>query len=182
MKKIAFILTLVLTISATYAQEQKINWMTLDQALAAQSQEPRKIMMDVYTTWCGPCKMLDANTFQNPDVVDYVNQNYYAVKFNAEGKEVVKYKNLEFTNPQFDPSRLGRNAQHELAQALKITAYPTIVFFNENGDTLLPLPGYKTPSQLELYLKLFYNDDHQKIGSQEDWDQYQKEFVFQFKG
>lgn len=182
MKKIALIMILTLSISAIHAQQQKINWMSLEEALAAQSQDPRKIMMDVYTTWCGPCKMLDQNTFQNPDVVNYVNQNYYAVKFNAEGEETVKYKDLEFTNPQFDPNRQGRNAQHELAQALKINAYPTIVFFNENGDTLLPLPGYKTPSQLELYLKLFYNDDHEKISSQEDWDQYQKEFDFQFKG
>ena len=175
-------LFVVLISSAALAQKQKINWMSLEEALSAQVNEPRKIIMDVYTTWCGPCKMLDKNTFQNADVVSYVNQNYYAVKFNAEGEEVVKYKNLEFTNPQFDPNRQGRNAQHELAQALKITAYPTIVFFNENGDTLLPIPGYKTPSQLELYLKLFYNDDHEKISSQEDWDNYQKEFVFQFKG
>ncbi len=167
---------------AVQAQNQKINWMTLEQALAAQVNEPRKIIMDVYTTWCGPCKMLDKNTFQNADVVSYVNQNYYAVKFNAEGEEVVKYKEYEFTNPQFDPNRQGRNAQHELAQALKITAYPTIVFFNENGDTLLPIPGYKTPTQLELYLKLFYNNDHEKISSQEDWDNYQNEFDFQFKG
>ena len=182
MKKLAFIMILILSVSATYAQNQTINWMSLEEALTAQSQEPRKIIMDVYTTWCGPCKMLDKNTFQNPDVVNYVNQNYYAVKFNAEGEEIVKYKDLEFTNPQFDPNRQGRNAQHELAQALKITAYPTIVFFNENGDTLLPIPGYKTPAQLELYLKLFYNNDHEKITSQEDWDQYQKEFEFQFKG
>ena len=176
------LLFVVLTTSAALAQKQKINWMSLEEALAAQVNEPRKIIMDVYTTWCGPCKMLDKNTFQNADVVSYVNQNYYAVKFNAEGEEVVKYKDLEFTNPQFDPNRQGRNAQHELAQALRITAYPTIVFFNENGDTLLPIPGYKTPSQLELYLKLFYTNDPEKISSQEDWDNYQKEFVFQFKG
>ena len=182
MKKIFMMVALVLSVSVGFAQTEKINWMSLEEALAAQTSQPRKIIMDVYTTWCGPCKMLDQNTFQNTDVVKYVNENYYAVKFNAEGKEVVKYKDLEFTNPQFDPNRQGRNAQHELAQALKITAYPTIVFFNENGDTLLPIPGYKTPSQLELYLKLFFNDDHQKISSQEDWDNYQKEFVFQFKG
>jgi thioredoxin-related protein len=182
MKKILLVLSLLLWTLAGHAQKQKINWMSLEEALAAQVNEPRKIIMDVYTTWCGPCKMLDANTFQNDDVANYVNQNYYAVKFNAEGEEVVKYKDLEFTNPQFDPNRQGRNAQHELAQALKITAYPTIVFFNENGDTLLPIPGYKTPSQLELYLKLFYNNDHERISSQEDWDNYQKEFVFQFKG
>ena len=61
--------------------------MSLEEAVAAQAVHPKKIMMDVYTSWCGPCKMLDKNTFQNPDVVEYVNENYYAVKFNAEGNK-----------------------------------------------------------------------------------------------
>mgnify|MGYP001825244229 FL=1 len=181
MKKIVLFVAVVFSIASGFAQKEKINWMSLEEALAAQAKEPKKIIMDVYTKWCGPCKMLDKNTFGNPDVVKYVNDHYYAVKFNAEGKENIKYKDLDFGNPQFDASLTGRNAQHELAQALKITAYPTIVFFNENGDTLLPVPGYKSPAQLELYLKLFYNNDHETISSKEDWDRYQEEFVFQFK-
>ena len=60
--------------------------------------------------------------------------------------------------------------------------YPTIVFLNENGDILLPLPGYKTPAQLELYLKFFFNDDYQTINNLDQWNQYQKDFVFEFKG
>ncbi|MGI9532096.1 thioredoxin family protein [Lutimonas sp.] len=182
MKKTFFILALFLVSLSTHAQKKKINWMSLEEAVAAQAVQPRKIMMDVYTSWCGPCKMLDKNTFQNPDVVEYINANYYAVKFNAEGNKAVNFKDQVFSNPDYDPKRSGRNAQHQLATALKITAYPTIVFFNENGDTLLPIPGYKTPNQLELYLKLFLNNDHQTINTQEQWDQYQKDFVSQFKG
>jgi thioredoxin-related protein len=182
MKKIILVFTMLLLTLAAGAQNSGINWMSLEEAVQAQAVSPKKIMMDVYTTWCGPCKLLDKNTFQNPDVVKYINENYYAVKFNAEGKEPIRFKDMLFENPDYDPGRAGRNAQHQLAGALRITAYPTIVFFNENGDTLLPLPGYKTPSQLELYLKLFYNDDHKGISSQEQWDQYQKNFEFQFKG
>mgnify|MGYP001787500095 FL=1 len=182
MKKIVFTLVVVLiSISAT-AQKDKINWMSLEEAEAAQAVSPKKIMMDVYTTWCGPCKMLDTNTFQNKDVVKYVNEHYYAVKFNAEGNEKINFKDNLFENPDYDPNRIGRNAQHQLAGALRITAYPTIVFFNESGETLLPIPGYKTPNQLELYLKLFLNNDHEKINTQEQWDQYQRDFVSQFKG
>lgn len=181
MKKIVLILLLAVTAMTVKAQESEINWMSLEEAVQAQAKNPKKIMMDVYTSWCGPCKMLDKNTFQNPDVVKFVNENYYAVKFNAEGKEQINFKENVFNNPNYDPSKTGRNAQHELAAALRINAYPTIVFFNENGDTLLPVPGYKTPSQLELYLKLFFNDDHQSINDQKQWDQYQKDFVFEFK-
>lgn len=182
MKKIVFIVAVVLFTISTEAQTGEINWITLEEAVEAQAVSPKKIMMDVYTSWCGPCKLLDRNTFQNPDVVKYVNEHYYAVKFNAEGNEKVNFKNYLFENPDYDPNRTGRNAQHQLAGALRITAYPTIVFFNESGETLLPLPGYKTPSQLELYLKLFLNNDHEKINSQEQWNQYQKDFVSQFKG
>jgi len=182
MKKTFLILALVMATISAQSQKKKINWMSLEEAVAAQAVSPKKIMMDVYTSWCGPCKMLDKNTFQNPDVVQYVNENYYAVKFNAESNKSINFKDQLFSNPNYDAGRSGRNAQHELAGALKITAYPTIVFFNENGDTLLPVPGYKTPTQLELYLKLFFNDDHQSINTQDQWDQYQEDFVSQFKG
>jgi thioredoxin-related protein len=182
MKKIVFIVAVVLFTISTEAQTGEINWISLEEAVEAQAVSPKKIMMDVYTSWCGPCKLLDRNTFQNPDVVKYVNEHYYAVKFNAEGNEKINFKSYVFENPDYDPNRTGRNAQHQLAGALRITAYPTIVFFNESGETLLPLPGYKTPSQLELYLKLFLNDDHEKINSQEQWNQYQQDFVSQFKG
>lgn len=182
MKKIIFIVAMVLSTISAEAQEGEIKWISLEEAVEAQAVSPKKIMMDVYTLWCGPCKMLDKNTFQHPDVVKYVNEHYYAVKFNAEGNEKINFKDYLFENPDYDPNRSGRNAQHQLAGALRITAYPTIVFFNESGETLLPVPGYKTPSQLELYLKLFLNDDHEKINTQEQWDQYQKDFVSQFKG
>ena len=45
--------------------------------------------MDVYTKWCGPCRLLDKKTFGNPDVSGYISQNFYAVKFNAEGDEEI---------------------------------------------------------------------------------------------
>ena len=52
---------------------------------------PKKIFIDAYTVWCAPCKMLDKNTFANKDVANYINKNYYAVKFNAEGNETIKF-------------------------------------------------------------------------------------------
>ncbi len=167
----------------TNAQDTKINWMTMNEALDAQAKDPKKIMMDAYTDWCGPCKMLDKNTFQNPDVVKYVNKHYYAVKFNAEGEGDINYKGQDYSNPGYDKSKAGgRNAQHQLAQAFQITAYPTIMFFDEKGDPIAPLPGYKTPQQLELYLKLFLDNGHEKITSKEAWEAYQKDFKFEFEG
>ncbi len=82
MKKL-FLLVLFLGLG-TYVQAQEtVKWVTFEEALKLQKKKPKKIFMDVYTDWCGPCKMLDKQTFQNADVVKYLNENYYAVKFNA---------------------------------------------------------------------------------------------------
>ncbi len=165
-----------------FAQEKgKINWMSVEEAIAAQEEEPRKIMMDMYTTWCGPCKMLDKNTFQNKDVADYVNKNYYAVKFNAEGNLKVTFKDKEYGNPSFDSSRKGRNSQHQFAQYLRVQAYPTIIFLDEKADLITPIPGYHAPNQLEIFLKLFATDKHKEVTTKDEWEAYQKEFKAEFK-
>lgn len=155
---------------------QQIEWMSVNEALEAQKKQPRKIFMDAYTTWCGPCKMLDRNTFSDQKVIDYINAHYYPVKFNAEGDEAVVYKGQDFTNPGFDPERKGRNSTHQLAMALKITGYPSLVFFDEEGNLITPLTGYRTPAQLELFLKMFASDDYKKITSQEAFSEYEKNF------
>lgn len=181
MKKIPFILVLTVLTSVT-SIAQEINWVSFQEALALQKKTPKKIMMDVHTNWCGPCKMLDKNTFHNPDVVNYVNKNYYAVKFNGEGNESINYKEKTFSNPNYDPARANsRNSAHQLASYLQISAYPTIVFFDEKGDVIAPIRGYQKPTQLELYLKMFGNDEYKNIDTQEKFNSYYAAFKPEFK-
>lgn len=180
MKKIVFILTLVLV--STTVTAQKINWVSLEEAVELQKKDPKKIMIDVYTVWCGPCKMLDKNTFQNQDVADYVNQNYYAVKFNAEGNEEVTFKNKVFSNPNYDPAKAKRrNSSHELTREFRVGAYPTIVFLDEDQNIIAPIRGYQTPQKLELYLKLFKDDEYKAITTQEAFNEYYSTFKPEFK-
>ena len=169
-------------VSTNLLSAQEINWMTFDEAIAAQKKNPKKIFMDVYTVWCGPCQMLDKNTFKNKDVVKYVNDNYYAVKFNGEGNEVVNYKGQKFENKGYDPARAERrNAAHPFAGYLQIQAYPTMLFFDEKGEFLQPLSGYFPPSQIEIFLKLFAKDDFKNIKSRENFQKYQTNFKGTFK-
>ena len=179
MKKIVLVL-LGLTLGNLSAQQ--IQWMTLAEALEAQKKEPRKIFMDVYTDWCGPCKLLDRNTFQNPDVARYISEFYYAVKFNAEGTEKIQFFEKTFANPNHDPNRKGRNATHQFTQFLGVRGYPTIVFLSENGDPIMPVVGYKTPQQLELFLKMIKQGDYQIFKTSEDFQNYQKSFIPKFRG
>lgn len=157
-------------------QAQKIQWMSMNEALEAQEREPKKIFMDAYTTWCGPCKMLDRNTFTNKDVVRYINENYYPVKFNAEGTEEVVYQDTKFKNPSYDAERKGRNSQHQFAAAIGVRGYPSLVFFDEKGTLLGPVMGYRTPQQLEVFLKFFAEDKHETVSTREDWQEYEENF------
>jgi thioredoxin-related protein len=182
MKKIVYICLFVLLVSLSSAA-QEIKWVTFNEAIALQKKSPKKIMMDVYTSWCGPCKMLDKNTFQNKDVAEYVNKHYYAVKFNGEGNDVVTFKDNTFTNPNYNAANANRrNSAHQLASYLQISAYPTIVFFDETAEVIAPLRGYQTPPQLELYLKMFKADEHKNITTQEEFNAYYTAFKPEFKG
>lgn len=181
MKKILpLFVFLVMAVSVT---AQEINWVTLEEAVELQKKNPKKIIMDMYTKWCGPCKLLDRNTFQNKDVADYINEHYYAVKFDAEGNDVVSFKEKTYTNPNYDPAKANkRNGVHELTRYFGVRAYPTIVFLDENQALLAPIKGYKTPQQLELYLKLFKNDEHKSLTTQEAFNEYYTAFKPEFSG
>ncbi len=164
------------------AESTEINWMSFEEAVAAQKENPKKIMIDAYTVWCGPCKMLDKNTFQNADVVNYVNKNYYAVKFNAQGNETINFKGKTYKNPRYDPNKATkRNSSHELANFFRISAYPTILFLDEEATYLTPVKGYKTPQQLEVYLKLFATNAYKGLKTNEQWNVYQQSFKSTFK-
>lgn len=183
MKNLIYIFVLALLTSVSgFAQSQEINWVTLEKALELQKKNPKKIMMDVYTNWCGPCKMLDKNTFHNKDVVDFVNKNYYAVKFNAEGNDEVTFDGRSFSNPNYKPELANRrNSAHELTRYLKVSAYPTIVFFDENAKVISPIRGYQKPQQIELYLKLFLGDDYKSMTTQEEFNAYYAAFKPEFQ-
>lgn len=182
MKKLVLLVAVALIVSTSaIAQSQEINWVTLEEALELQKKKPKKIMMDVYTNWCGPCKMLDKNTFHNKDVVDYVNEHYYAVKFNAEGNDTVTFDGKTYTNPGYkEELKNRRNGAHDLTRALGVRAYPTIVYFDENGKMIQPISGYMKPQQIELYLKMFKSDDHKDITTQDEFNNYYLAFKPKF--
>lgn len=177
------ILTLLaIAFLSTTINAQKINWISMDEALKLQKKNPKKIMVDVYTNWCGPCKMLDKQTFQNEDVAKYINEHFYAVKFNAEGNESITYKENNFLNPNYDASKANRrNSSHQFTNFLGLRGYPTIAFFDEEANFLYPLTGFYEPNQLEFYLKLFVNNKHKEIKSKEDFQSYFDAFKPVFK-
>ena len=173
--------TILIIFNFFQIHSQEINWLTLDQALELQKKNPRNIIMDVYTNWCGPCKMMDRNTFQNKNVSEYINKHYYAVKFNAEGDVEINYDGRLFINPNYQPEKSQRrNGTHELTRYLNVSAYPTIIFMDNSSKLIKSVRGYKTPQQIELWLKLFKDEGYKSIKTQDEFNKYYEAFVPEF--
>lgn len=151
-----FLLTIMLAIiglSAT-AQETKINWMTFDEAIEANREQPKKIFIDVYTDWCGWCKRMDQTTFSNAVIARYMNENYYAVKFDAERSDTVQFAGHEFVGTT-QPN--GRKGSHQLAMALLKgkMSYPSYVIMNEQNKIIQVVSGYQDVKSFEPMLHYF---------------------------
>ena len=174
-------LVLILFFSLDLTFSQDIKWMSLEKALEAQKVLPKKIIMDVYTTWCGPCRLLDKKTFGNPDVSRYISQNFYAVKFNAEGDEEIFFYDKKYSNPNYNPDRKGRNSTHDFTKFLGIRGYPTIIFFSEQGDPIIPLTGYFNVRQIEPYLKMIKRGDFAVFKDSDDIEKYIENFNYRFR-
>ncbi len=152
--------------SASSAPDQ-ISWMTWEEAVKANEKAPKKFFIDFYTDWCGWCKRMDATTFTDKGVVDYVNKNFYAVKFNAEQKEDVVFQGTTF---KFQPN--GRRGYHKLAYELLNgrLGYPSYVYLTPKYERILISPGYKGAPDLQKELK-FVAEDHYNTTT---WDQFRK--------
>ena len=156
MKRILILCILLVGLTSVQAQD-KIKWMSMNEALAAQKNNPKKILIDFYTDWCGWCKKLDKDIYESKDFINYINKNFYAVKFDAEGTEEVQYKGKTFTNPGYQEGR-RRNTTHQVAQYFRVSGYPNTVFLNDDGTVLNQVPGYLKPKDFKMVLDYFYTD------------------------
>lgn len=154
--------------------EESIKWYSMSEALELQKQTNKKIFIDVYTNWCGPCKWFSANTLSNPVIEKALTDYFIPVKFNAEGKDTVLYKGKSFVNPK--PDAGPRQSTHELTFEIASTpqgiAYPTIVFMDEELNIIQPIQGALQSAELEPILAFFGTDAYKTI----QWEEFKKTF------
>jgi thioredoxin-related protein len=153
--------------------EEAVQWLTFEQAVEKSKTEKRKIFIDLYTDWCGWCKVMDKKTFAEPHVAKLLNEKYYAVKFNAEQHEDVVYRDKTF---KFVAQ--GRNGYHELAAALMQgkMSYPTGVFLDEDFAILSPVPGYREAEEFHK-IATFFGGNHYKTEKWQEWSGYQSPYA-----
>lgn len=138
----------------------EIKWITIEEAYTLTQKAPRKILVDIYTDWCGWCKVMDKETYTDPKVAAYINKTYYAVRFNAEQREDVRLGEQTFTFME-----QGNRGVHQLALSLTNNRpnYPTTVFLDAKMQMIQPLAGYLKAKEFHEIITFFGDDYYQKI-------------------
>jgi thioredoxin-related protein len=180
MKRILLVVLAILTIlPAAMADDKKkkaaakkpagIDWISWDEAQKRMKKKPKKVWVDVYTDWCGWCKVMDKKTFSNPDVIKYMNEHFYSIKFNSEKDDSIRLLDkLYIIQPE--------NKVNDLAIQLMRgnLTYPSFIFMDENFTEPVPIPGYHPVTELEMILKFVMEGRHKKG---EELQEYQKTFT-----
>jgi thioredoxin-related protein len=141
-------------------------WYTWEEAVELNKTKPKKILVDVYTDWCGWCKRMDKGAFVDKDVTKYLNDNFYPVKLNAEQRDRIVFGRDTFN---YVDTGNGKGI-HTLAYALLDgkMSYPTIVYLDEQYRRIMISPGFKEAPDLMKELKFAKEEQYDKTS----WEEY----------
>ena len=169
MKKL-FLLLLITFCAFSNAQ---VKWLTFSEAMAQQKITPKKIIVDFYADWCKPCKLMDKSTYGNTVIANYINEHFYAVKFEADGNEKVNYLGKEFGKTDSEVKN-NKESLNDFTRFMNVSSIPSTVFLDEKSYPITNLNGYLTAKELEVYLHMISTNDYKKITTKIDWEDYTK--------
>ncbi|NML36622.1 thioredoxin fold domain-containing protein [Chitinophaga sp. G-6-1-13] len=113
MKKILSMLCLLVALKGMAQEEIAFNNATWQASLDQATKENKLIFLDCYTSWCGPCKWMEKNVFNVPEVFNYYNQHFINTKHDMEKGEGV-----------------------DLRKKYNIQSFPTYLFINGKGEVV----------------------------------------------
>lgn len=165
--------------STSLLSQEKIKWLSWQEAMELSKKEKRKIFVDVYTHWCGWCKKLDKTTFSESHIAQYINKNYYPIKFDAEMQTSV-----QIGNTVYEYVKNGSRGHHKLAEFLLQgrMSYPSMVFLDEHFGIIQAIPGYQDTQTFEMIITYFGSNSHKTTPWNKFMLQFQKDTYFSYLG
>jgi thioredoxin-related protein len=121
-------------------------WVGFNEGMAAAAKDKKHVVIDFYTSWCHWCKVMDKETFQDPDVKKFLAENFITIRVNAESvKDTLDYKGKKYTPVQ-------------LARAFGVRGYPALAYLDREGELVTVVPGF-VPAKTFLPLLDYMNKE-----------------------
>ncbi len=151
------------SLSDTPINKPLIHWQSFRETDKLLKENPKKVFITLYTSWCKWCKKLESEVLSDTALSNYINGHYYAIRFNAESKEDVSFFGQTFS---YDPIA----KVHSLALALMESdiGYPSSFILDEELELLQPVKGFVKKEEISPILQ-FYGDNHYQSKS---WEEY----------
>ena len=144
--------------------KSKVHWLNFKEAFDLNKKQARPFLIDVYTDWCGWCKRMMGTTYSNDALAEYINTYFYPIKFNAETKDSIYFKDTLFVN-----KGSGSRPIHELSYKLmgNQQSYPTTIFMFDDLKNQANVPGYLDEKTMEPILIFFVENVYKNCPYQE---------------
>lgn len=133
---------------------EAIVWLDFETAIDRNKEEKKFIFIDMYTDWCSWCKKMDATTFKERGVIDFISEHFYAVKMNPESKEAIAYKKVLYESKQYNGKSYNELAVNLLGGKM---SFPSFVVLNQREVKRGVIVGFQTEMQLINALKRYVN-------------------------
>jgi len=161
------------TSSIQVISEKKTRWLSWDEMVKLNEKTPKNIFIDFYTSWCGWCKVMDKNTFEDSIVSELMSKYFYCVKFDAEGEDTIHFLNRDWVHV---PG--GRNGYHELAAYFMQNqlSYPTMCVLTPDFKLITPLKGYLAVPQFEPIIS-YLGQDFWMPAKGKNLEEYKQQYV-----
>lgn len=115
-------------VQATTGKGIDFQHLTLEQAKQVAQKENKLIFIDLYATWCGPCKYLTKSVFVDEELGDFFNENFISLKLDGEKTD-------------------GR----VLMSKFELNSYPTLLFINHKGELIKKQVGASGPQAIKQF-------------------------------
>jgi thioredoxin-related protein len=131
-----------------------VRWVSFDEAVVLANRENKKILIDVYTDWCGWCKKMDSEVYADPSIAGILTASFIAVKLNAESSNLLTFQGQKLTEEEF-------------AAGAGVSGYPTTLFLDNAGTPITIVPGFHPSERFAPILRYIGEDHYKSISFQE---------------